>query len=117
MAEKACLLFGVRNEDRVPFATWRSRPKQGGNTTTSCRDQKVAGIMPPTAHCYTLNVTTEFMPAHSPLRNRVLIGGRSQRLEPDAGKLASPVLRGGNGSNAVSLPDPANITRPGRGPL
>ncbi len=27
------------------------------------------------------------------------------RLEPDAGKLASPVLRGGNGGNVVSLPD------------
>ena len=27
------------------------------------------------------------------------------RLEPDAGKLARPVLRGGDGSNVVSLPD------------
>ena len=28
-------------------------------------------------------------------------------LEPDAVKVASPVLRGGGGSNATSLPDPA----------
>ncbi len=27
------------------------------------------------------------------------------RLEPDAGKLARPVLRGGSGSNIASLPD------------
>ena len=28
-----------------------------------------------------------------------------KRLEPDEGKLSSPVLRGGNGGNVVSLPD------------
>ena len=28
------------------------------------------------------------------------------RLEPDDGKLSSPVLRGGSGSNAAPLPDP-----------
>lgn len=28
-----------------------------------------------------------------------------QRLEPDDGKLSCPVLRGGSGSNAASLPD------------
>lgn len=28
-----------------------------------------------------------------------------KRLEPDEGKLSSPVLRGGNGGNIVSLPD------------
>ena len=27
------------------------------------------------------------------------------RLEPDEGKLSSPVLRGGSGSNATALPD------------
>ena len=27
------------------------------------------------------------------------------RLEPDAGKLARPVLRGGSGGNVASLPD------------
>jgi len=31
--------------------------------------------------------------------------GASQRLEPDEGKLSRPVLRGGSGSNAASLPD------------
>jgi hypothetical protein len=28
-----------------------------------------------------------------------------KRLEPDEGKLSSPVLRGGSGGNVVSLPD------------
>ncbi len=28
-----------------------------------------------------------------------------KRLEPDEGKLSSPVLRGGGGGNVVSLPD------------
>jgi len=32
--------------------------------------------------------------------------GAYTRLEPDDGKLSSPVLRGGSGSNAVPLPDP-----------
>jgi len=32
--------------------------------------------------------------------------GAYTRLEPDDGKLSSPVLRGGSGSNAASLPDP-----------
>lgn len=31
--------------------------------------------------------------------------GTFERLEPDEGKLSSPVLRGGGGSNAASLPD------------
>ena len=35
--------------------------------------------------------------------NRLRYWGFKQ-LEPDAGKLARPVLRGGNGSNAISLP-------------
>ena len=30
--------------------------------------------------------------------------GRNEKLEPDAGKLASPVLRGGDGGNTVPLP-------------
>src|SRR5204862_3961351 len=30
---------------------------------------------------------------------------RLRRLEPDAGKLACPVLRGGDAGNSVSLPD------------
>ena len=39
----------------------------------------------------------------------------SERLEPDDGKLSSPVLRGGNGSNTASLPDLA--TRRGFHPM
>jgi hypothetical protein len=31
--------------------------------------------------------------------------GGFDRLEPDDGKLSSPVLRGGSGGNAASLPD------------
>jgi hypothetical protein len=31
---------------------------------------------------------------------------RFPMLEPDAGKLARPVLRGGSGGNAALLPDP-----------
>ena len=34
--------------------------------------------------------------------------GALTRLEPDEGKLSSPVLRGGSGSNAASLPDLCN---------
>jgi len=33
-----------------------------------------------------------------------------QRLEPDEGKLSRPVLRGGDGSNAISLPAAVSIT-------
>jgi len=42
-----------------------------------------------------------------PLRvhNRLRSRGALQRLEPDEGKLSSPVLRGGSGSNAALLPD------------
>ena len=36
-----------------------------------------------------------------------------KRLEPDEGKLSSPVLRGGVGGNAVSLPDhPSGVAEP-----
>jgi hypothetical protein len=35
--------------------------------------------------------------------------GAYTRLEPDDGKLSRPVLRGGSGSNAVPLPDPAGM--------
>jgi hypothetical protein len=31
---------------------------------------------------------------------------RYSMLEPDAGKLAHPVLRGGGAGNSTSLPDP-----------
>src|SRR2546425_10623943 len=41
--------------------------------------------------------------------NRLRSRGASQRLEPDEGKLSRPVLRGGGGSNAVSLPDLATF--------
>src|SRR3989442_470550 len=37
--------------------------------------------------------------------HRLRSRGALQRLEPDEGKLSRPVLRGGGGSNAVSLPD------------
>jgi hypothetical protein len=37
--------------------------------------------------------------------NRLRSRGALQRLEPDEGKLSCPVLRGGSGSNATSLPD------------
>jgi hypothetical protein len=37
---------------------------------------------------------------------------RNQVLEPDAGKLARPVLRGGCGSDAASLPDLPTPSRP-----
>src|SRR5450432_2406976 len=32
-----------------------------------------------------------------------------QRLQPDEGKLSSPVLRGGSGSNAALLPDDSRL--------
>jgi RNA-directed DNA polymerase len=35
---------------------------------------------------------------------RLRLRGAYQRLEPDDGKLSRPVLRGGSGSNATSLP-------------
>jgi hypothetical protein len=40
-------------------------------------------------------------------RNRcpALGTGRQRRLEPDAGKLARPVLRGGDDGDVVPLPD------------
>jgi len=38
---------------------------------------------------------------------RLRLRGAYTRLEPDDGKLSRPVLRGGSGSNAVPLPDPA----------
>ena len=38
-------------------------------------------------------------------KNRLRSRGALQRLEPDEGKLSSPVLRGGSGSNAALLPD------------
>jgi hypothetical protein len=37
--------------------------------------------------------------------HRLRSRGALQRLEPDEGKLSSPVLRGGSGSNAALLPD------------
>ena len=37
---------------------------------------------------------------------RLRFRGAYTRLEPDDGKLSSPVLRGGSGSNAPPLPDP-----------
>jgi hypothetical protein len=43
--------------------------------------------------------------ADAPLWNRASPNGRSQRLEPDAGKFARPVLRGGGGGNVTALPD------------
>jgi len=39
--------------------------------------------------------------------HRLRSRGALQRLEPDEGKLSSPVLRGGSGSNAALLPDNA----------
>ncbi len=45
------------------------------------------------------------------VRYRVRASGPMQRLELDAGKLARPVLRGRDGSNAVLLPDPALETK------
>jgi hypothetical protein len=38
-------------------------------------------------------------------------------LEPDAGKLARPVLRGGGGSNATSLPDWEHTRQHGAFPM
>ena len=38
-------------------------------------------------------------------------------LEPDAGKLARPVLRGGGGSNATSLPDSTHAQEGGTFPV
>ena len=40
---------------------------------------------------------------------RLRLRGAYTRLEPDDGKLSRPVLRGGSGSNAVPLPDPAEV--------
>ena len=37
--------------------------------------------------------------------NRLRSRGALQRLEQDEGKLSSPVLRGGSGSNAALLPE------------
>jgi hypothetical protein len=37
--------------------------------------------------------------------SRLRSHGAYTRLEPDDGKLSRPVLRGGSGSNAASLPD------------
>jgi hypothetical protein len=45
------------------------------------------------------------------VRYRVRASGPMQRLELDAGKLARPVLRGRDGSNAVPLPDQALETK------
>jgi hypothetical protein len=45
------------------------------------------------------------------IRRRVRASGPMQRLELDAGKLARPVLRGRDGSNAVPLPDQALETK------
>jgi len=35
--------------------------------------------------------------------------GAFERLEPDEGKLSCPVLRGGGGGNAASLPDTIGV--------
>src|ERR1700680_813945 len=43
-------------------------------------------------------------PPSRPLHRPVPLHGRFGRLEPDAGKLARPVLRGGGGRKAASLP-------------
>ena len=50
-----------------------------------------------TANEYREGGTTSVMPP-APARG-------FDRLEPDDGKLSSPVLRGGNDGNVVSLPD------------
>src|SRR5256884_4671698 len=44
--------------------------------------------------------------------HRLRSRGALQRLEPDEGKLSRPVLRGGGGSNAVSLPDHSCPSKP-----
>lgn len=49
--------------------------------------------------------TTLFCALSFRLRSR----GAYTRLEPDDGEPSSPVLRGGSGSNAVSLPDPSRF--------
>jgi hypothetical protein len=46
--------------------------------------------------------------------NRLRSRGALQRLEPDEGKLSCPVLRGGSGSNATSLPDAKRQRLPSR---
>src|SRR5579875_2815121 len=60
--------------------------------------------------CCTRTAIGNIMPMKA-VRSRVRASGLMQRLELDAGKLARPVLRGRDGSNAAPLPDQALETK------
>ncbi len=59
-----------------------------------------------TASCFILPATNKFIARDYMWRNRVRSYGRNERLEPCAAKVASTVLRGGDGGNAISLTRP-----------
>ena len=58
-----------------------------------------------TGFSYTQLVTSRYIVVAYRLKNRVLLGKAFERLERYAVKVARIVLRGGSGSNAISLPD------------
>lgn len=75
-----------------------------GTFIISVGDREAGPVVFPTSYFCIQIVTDRFTAETSKFVSR-LLDWSLERLEPDEGKLSSPVLRGGEASNGFSLPD------------
>jgi len=108
VGEMICYGYGYLKRGSVLSVTRKLPNKRVGTAITLFGEFMGATMGQQTAFYYIPIVISKFIAKDYMLRNRVLPRA-FERLERCARKLARTVLRGGDGSNAVSLPDKVTV--------